>query len=412
MTPSARRRPACDRAEPAPRRGGWLTRTVVVLGVASLLSDLGHEAATAALPAFLLTIGGSAAALGVIEGVSDAAAGFVKLWAGWHSDRWARKPLVITGYAVTGLATGSFALASNWSAVLASRTIGWAGRGLRTPGREAMLTEGAPQQALGRAFGFHRAMDSVGAVLGPVMALVLLPRIAYRPLFAITLLPGLLAGGVVLLAHEARRTPGTITWVGQMRALPPRFRAYLAAIGVFGLGNFAHSLMILRATQALSPHLGMVSATAIAVLLYAVHNVIYAFASYPAGMLGDRIPKATVLAGGYGLFGVLGVILATTPGTVGWLALAFVLAGLYIAAVDTMEGALAADVLPAHARGTGFGVLAAVNSIGDLLSSAVVGTLWTALGPAVAFGYAAALSLAGAAGLLWSASSGRRVGNG
>jgi MFS family permease len=395
-------RPVEAPAGPRPTgRGAWLTRTVLVLGVASLLSDLGHEAATAALPAFLLAIGGSAAALGWIEGVSDAGAGFVKLWAGWHSDRWPRKPLVVAGYALTGLATGSFALASHWGAVLVSRTVGWAGRGLRTPGREAMLADGSPAHAYGRAFGFHRAMDSAGAVLGPVLALALLPRVGYRPLFALTLVPGLLAGAVVLLAREARRAPVAVTWMRQMRALPQRFWAYIAAVGVFGLGNFAHSLLILRATQALAPRAGMVPAAATAVLLYTVHNVLYTAASYPVGALGDRVPKPVVLAAGYGLFGALSVILAVTPATIGWLTLAFVLAGLYIAAVDTIEGALAAEVLPEASRGTGFGILAAVNSVGDLFSSAAVGTRWTALGPAVGFGYAAALSLAGALGILW-----------
>jgi len=389
------------RSAEAPPRRVWLTRTVLVLGVASLLSDLGHEMATAVLPAFLLTVGGSAAALGLIEGVSDAATGFVKLWAGWRSDRSARRPLVVAGYALTGLATGSFALAARWWMVLVSRTIGWAGRGLRTPGRDAILADSAPAEAYGRVFGFHRGMDSAGAVLGPALALVLLPLIGYRSLFAVTLLPGLLAGGAVLLAREARRVPVTTTWIGQVRGLPGQFWRFVAAVGVFGLGNFAHSLLILRATQVLGPRLGMVPAATTAVLLYTVHNAVYALASYPVGVLGDRLPKAVVLATGYSLFGVLSVILAVAPGTIWWLLLAFILAGLYIAAVDAMEGALAAEVLPPAARGTGFGMLAAVNSGGDLLSSAIVGGLWTVIGPRVAFGYAAVLSVAGAAGIGW-----------
>lgn len=387
-------------AAPAPR-ARWLTRTVAVLGLASFLSDLGHEMATSVLPAFLLAVGGSPAALGIIEGLSDASTGVVKLWAGWHSDRWPRKPLVTAGYLLTGLATGSFALATHWTAVLVSRVVGWAGRGLRTPGREALLADSAPADAYGRVFGFHRAMDSAGAVVGPALALILLPSLGFRPLFALTVIPGLLAGVAVLGAREIRRRPPTVTWMGQLRSLPPRFWTLMAAVAVFGLGNFAHSLLILRATEVLAPRLGAVPAAAAAVLLYTLHNLLYALASYPAGLVGDRVPKALVLATGYALFGGASVILATAPGTVAWLAAVFVLAGVYIAVVDAMEGALAAELLPSSVRGTGFGVLATVNSVGDLLSSTIVGALWTAVGPAAAFGYASALSFLGAAGILW-----------
>ncbi len=376
----------------------WLNRNVIGMALASFFSDAGHEMATAILPLFLASIGASPAALGVIEGVSDAVASFVKLAGGWYSDKIGRrKEIAVAGYALTGLSTGFFALATAWWHILIARSVGWFGRGVRGPLRDAMLAESVPAEARGRAFGFHRAGDTLGAIAGPLFAFLLVSRLGFQEIFLISLIPGLLsAAAFFFFVKEKRRAPSTTSFLTSLNALPTKFRVFLVAVGAFGFGNFAHSLLILRATQILTPNYGAVAAGSFAIGLYTLHNVLYAGASFPVGALADRIGKRALLAPGYFLFGLmsLGFIV---PDTDAWyLGILFVIAGIYIAMVDTLEGSMAADLLPDEVRGTGYGALATVNGIGDFVSSIVVGVLWASVSPAAGFAYAAVMSVVGA----------------
>jgi len=379
---------------------GALNRTVVALGLASFFSDMNHEMATAILPMFLVAVlGASPAVLGFIEGLSDASASFVKLGSGYWSDRTGeRKSLAVVGYLITGLAKPAYALAVVWPDILVARAVGWVGRGIRTPVRDALLADAVAPPFYGRAFGVHRTMDTLGAIAGPAIAFLLLSILTYRQIFLVSIIPGLLGPLAVLaFVREARRPGHELHLAASLRALPRVFRLFLVAVGVFGAGNFAHTLLILWASQALTPAYGAVGAASAAVLLYTLHNVLYAGASYPVGWLSDRIGKRGLLGLGYALFGVMSIGFATGPTAVPVLVVLFVLAGLYIALVDAMEGAYAAQLLPANVRGTGYGALSTVNGVGDFISSVAVGGLWALFGPSVGFGYAAVLSVAGAA---------------
>lgn len=377
----------------------WLNRNVVGMGLTSFLSDLGHEMATALLPLFLASIGASPAALGVIEGVADAVSSFVKLGAGWYTDRIGRrKPLVVLGYSLTA-SKALFALATAWPQVLVIRALAWLGRGIRGPLRDAILAESAPAGARGRAFGFHRAGDTLGAIAGPLVALALVGAGAsYRTVFWITAVPGLLAAlAFATLVQERCRSPNHALRLWQtIGGLPMRFKLFLVGVGVFGIGDFAHTLLTLRAAQVLTPALGAAQAGALAISLYVVHNVFYAGASFPVGALADRFGKRGLLALGYLLAVVMNLTLVAAVPNLAYLGLIFVLGGTVIAIEDALEGAIAADLLPEEVRGTGYGVLATVNGLGDFLSSLVVGALWAGVSPAAGFGYAAVLSLAGA----------------
>jgi MFS family permease len=370
------------------------------MGLTSFFSDLGHETATAVLPLFLASIGAPPVALGAIEGVADATSSFVKLGAGWIGDRVPRrKPIVVVGYAVTGIATALFALATAWPHILMSRTIGWFGRGIRGPLRDAMLSDSVEPGVRGRAFGFERAGDTLGAVVGPALAVLLLSAFTYRQIFLATLLPGLLAAlsFAVLVRERGRSSMRPRKFWAALGALPPRFRLFLVGVAIFGAGDFAHTLLILHATEALTPALGAAPAGVFAVGLYTVHNVLYAAASYPMGALGDRFDKRAVLAGGYFLAALMSVGFIFVVPAMWTLAVLFGVGGLYIAIEDTLERAIAADLLPEDLRSTGYGALATANGLGDLVSSVVVGVLWTAVGPAAGFAYAAGLSVVGAA---------------
>jgi MFS family permease len=382
--------------EPAEAGESWLNRNVIGMGVSSLFSDWGHEMATAILPLFIVTIGASPAALGVIEGASDGAATFAKLAGGRLADRVGVRHIAATfGYLITGLATGSFALAQTWFELLISRTVGWMARGVRGPCRDNLLVESVPADKVGTAFGFHRSFDTLGAIIGPLCAMFLLHRIGFRSIFVLTLVPGVLSAvPFFFLVREpkGKHLEGPRVLPGWNAAMPPAFRRFLFAVGAFGIGDFAHSMLILRAAQLMG---SSAKAMSVAVGLYVVHNVAHALFDYPIGVLGDRYQRRYLLAAAYVVDVIATVCFAIGPTGLASLAILFILEGIVVAAEETLESAVGSDLLPANVRGTGFGILAGVNGVGDLVSSIVVGFLWTHVSAEVAFGCAAATSAIG-----------------
>ena len=375
----------------------WLNRNIFAMGLTSFFSDFGHEMATAILPAFLVSVGGSAALLGVIEGIADASISGMKLLSGWYSDYIGkRKPFAVIGYLLTAIGVGSFSLAFSWPHVLLSRVVAWLGRGTREPPRDAMLVDSTKPEFHGRVFGFHRGMDTLGAIAGPAIAFFLVKSMALRSIFLIALIPSVLAFlTIALLVRERRKLnrEGRTHFLVSMKGLPRNFRFFLIAVGVFGLGNFADSLLILRATEILSPINGALVAGSLAILLYIIHNVFYAALSFPIGVLADKFGKKKILVFGYLLTGLSSVGFIFTVGNLFYLGLLFVVAGIAIAITDAMERTVAADLLPENLRGTGYGTLATVNGVGDFASSSVVGFLWTSISPTAGFGYGAVLCM-------------------
>jgi MFS family permease len=386
-------------SSPPPKR--WLNRTVLGIGLASLLSDWAHEIATSVLPAFLASMGVAAAWLGIIEGVSDGLSSIAKMASGYYTDKLQhRKPIAVVGYIVTALGTASFGLATAAWHVLIARASAWLGRGVRTPVRKALLAAAVTKETYGRAFGFERMMDTCGAIVGPATALVLLQALNHRYslLFALTLIPGLLAAAVIafLVKEKERKPVSHISFGERLRLLPREYRKFLVAVGLFGAGDFAHTMLILLATQQLTPTLGAAKAASIAVGLYIAHNVFYATFAFVAGWLADRFRKNFLLAAGYLLAAVMAICIMVLPAGLWTLALVFVIGGIYVAVEETVEDSLCAELVDESHHGMAFGVLATVNGIGDFLSSVVVGILWTSCGISAAFGYSAILFLAGA----------------
>jgi MFS family permease len=358
--------------------------------------------ATAILPAFLGSLGAGPGWLGIIEGIADGLSSVAKLAAGYYADQLRRrKPLVLVGYALTAVATGALGLATSAAHVLLARATAWLGRGARTPGRKALLAAAVPAAAYGRAFGFERMLDTVGAIVGPLSAFWLLRQSAgqHAHVFLWAVLPGGLAValfGLLVREHPLGSPQQLSFWTG-LRNLPTSFRWFLLAVGIFGLGDFAHTLLILFATQALTPKLGPTTATSIAIGLYLLRNVFYAAFAYLGGWLGDRVPRHRVLAAGYGLAAAMAILLTTSTGHPLLLALVFAVGGIYVGVEEALEDSLAAELVPETQHGMAFGTLAAVNAIGDLVSSVTVGLLWSTFSAPVAFGFAGVLFLAGAA---------------
>lgn len=384
------------------QKQSWLNRTVLGVGLTSLFSDWSHETATAVLPAFLAVIGAGPGWLGVIEGIADGLSSFAKLASGHFSDRLRhRKPLALLGYAFTALATSSFAFATRAIHVMFGRAAAWLGRGVRSPAKKTLLAAGVPSSAYGRAFGFERFMDTLGAIAGPLTALWLLKITGhnYRSVFLCTLVPGMVA--VACFWLMVQESPFDIkrkeSFLGGLRALPATFRRFLFAVAIFGSGDFSHTLLILYATRMLTANYGMAKAASLAIGLYTLHNVFYAGSAYLSGWLSDHVPqRKIVLAAGYTLAGITAILLTTAKAHLWLLAIIFVAAGLYVGTDEALEDSLAAELIPREQHGMAFGTLAAVNAVGDFLSSFVVGLLWSSISVKAAFSFSAFLFFLGA----------------
>jgi MFS family permease len=263
--------------------------------------------------------------------------------------------------------------------VLLCRAIEWLGRGIRTPVRKTLLAAAVTPETYGRAFGFERMMDTLGAIVGPTAAIALLIALKnnYTRLFLLTLIPGLAATvAIAVLVREKNRLPVSHVSFGRRLAiLPERFRRFLVGVGSFGAGDFAHTMLILLAIEKLSLELGKSTAAAVAVALYVLHNVLCAVFAFVSGWLADRSDKRRLLAIGYGLAALMAVVIIFFPLNLPTLVIVFVLAGIYVGAEEALEDSLAAELVDKDSHGMGFGVLATVNGVGDFISSLVVGLL-------------------------------------
>ena len=391
---------------PAIRPLSFLNRTVTGAGITSALGDFSYETTTVILPGFLAVLGIPAAYLGFIEGAADAVASFTKMAAGYIGDKLGhRKTLVVIGYALTPVGQAMIALAGGWPLILSGRIASWFGKGMRGPLRDAIVSQAITPETRGRAFGFHRAMDSVGAVFGPLLGVALLGWAQnlhwtdaagpFRMVFWLTLIPGALASlAFLFLVKDPAHSPNpALKFFSTLRGLPSRFKRYLGAVGLFGVGDFSHSLLILAATQLFSPSLGIVKAAQLAGLLYVARNVVQVVTSYPVGMLADRFGALRILAGGY-VFGVLTAALTVFAFVIHadslWIiAPIFVLAGLHVSVQEAIEATVTAELVHEDVRAMSYGALGTVNGATKFISSTAVGLLWTAVSPAFGFTLAA-----------------------
>ena len=389
------------------RRPPWVSGGVASVGLASLFSDAGHEIATAVLPSLLTSVlGGSAGVLGVIEGLSDGLLGVAKLVAGpAANDPTRRVRIARGGYLLTGVFSAAIGVSSAvWQAGVL-RGAAWVSRGARGPARDALLASLAPKDAYGRSFGVERAGDNLGAVVGPLLAALLVALVGIRHAFLFALIPGLFAA--VAISVAAARAPRVVAVAGARGARGARARLELGKlrraglfwpllpVAAFELGNLTTTLLILRVSQLL--HHGarsLTGAASLAILLYAGHNVVAAATSLLGGGLIDRGgpqrgPRGVLVVGAAAY---LMAYVGFAFGIHAWplLLLLFCLAGAGIGLAETAESTLVAHLLPDRLRGSGFGLLGGLQSAGDFLSSAVVGILYAAVSPTAGFAYAAA----------------------
>jgi MFS family permease len=392
-----------------PRSTRPLPPTVLALAAVSLLTDVSSEMIYPLIPVFLTTtLGVSAGFVGVIEGAAESVAALLKLASGWWSDRLARrKPLVVAGYSLAAFARPLVALATTGWQVLGIRLVDRVGKGIRSAPRDALLADAAPVEARGRAFGFHRAADNLGAVLGPLAAFALLrwSGTPIRTVFWLAAVPALL--GVVVLVVAVRETqtgaprPGAgarpeagPVAIPVSTPLGARFWGVLSAIFVFTLGNSSDAFLLLRAAELGVP-------IAVAPLIWAALNFVKSVSNTPGGALSDRVGRRPVVVAGWVLYAAVyvGFSFATTT----WHAWAlFLVYGLVFGLTEGTEKALVADLVPAARRGTAFGWYNLAIGIGALPASLLFGLLWNRYGSPIAFLTGAALAFAASCVLLAS----------
>jgi len=372
-------------------RASWLTPAAGAIGVASFLSDVGHEVPTSLLPSFLtVTLGAPAAALGLIEGVADGVAGVAKLTGGaLADDPHRRRTTAVGGYVTTAVLSSAIGVATTPLQVGILRTGAWAARGIRGPSRNALLADVVPAQAYGRAYGFERTMDNFGAIVGPLLALLLVSVVGVRQAILLSIVPGLLAALAILYAARHVARPVTREHRPLRLQIRPVLKGALGRLfigmGAFEFGNAAATLMILRATELLTPSRGEHAAAQIALLLYVGYNAAGTIASLPGGHLSDRRSATHSLVIGAGAFLVAYLVFAASGPGILVLLTAFVLAGVGIGFVETAEAAAVASMADESIRGSAFGLLAGAQSLGNFAASAIAGILWTVLSPTAAF---------------------------
>jgi MFS family permease len=371
-------------------------RAVWLLGWVSLATDAATEAIYPLLPFFLTRVlGAGAVSLGIVEGAAEAVNSVLKIWSGRLADRAkGKRPLVLFGYGVSSLSRPFIALTTTWTQVFAVRVADRVGKGVRGAPRDAMLASWATPTTRGKVYGFHRAMDHLGAVVGPLFASLFLWLFPdhYRTLFALTIIPGAIAVALILFVPEhSESAPSSAVSGGNptappATAIPRAFTAFMIVLTVFTLGNSTDAFLLLKLTDAAG------SARSIP-LMWAGLHVVKATVSVVGGSWSDRAGRRTVIAIGWMVYAAVYAGFAvseTLPALLAW----FLVYGCYFGFAEGTEKALVADLAPESRRGVAFGVYNAVQGIGALAASVLFGVLWKAYGPRVAFGVGAALALA------------------
>jgi len=377
-----------------PKLLGGLTLNIVVLGIVSFLTDVSSEMVFALLPFFMVSVLGIGMTfVGLIEGAAESTASILKVFSGWFSDKIGkRKPLVAFGYSVSTVSKPFFAFATLPVHVFIIRIMDRVGKGIRTSPRDALVADSVDARVRGKAYGLHRSMDTLGAVIGPLLAFLLFPLAWYTGVFLLSVVPATAAVILLLiLVKEKGRVKSADNLPSarfQFKSLNREFKIFLFVVTIFTLSNFSYAFFLLRAGDLGIP-------AHYAPLLYFIFNLVYALCALPVGILADKIGKKPVMALGYAAFGItcLGFAYASQPLHA---VILFIAYGIFFAITDTVQRAIVPDLVTAEFRGTAFGMLHTAIGLAAFPASFIAGTLWQLFGSTTPFMLGAIISFTSA----------------
>lgn len=371
-------------------------RNVVYLALASLFTDISSEMILGVLPFFVLTeLKATKSLLGLMEGTAESLNYIFRVLSGLYSDKVARrKPFILAGYALSTIAKPFFAISSTWSHALVVRFADRTGKGIRTSPRDALIGDSVAEHQRGRAFGLHRSMDQIGAVIGPTIAFILIPLVGIRSLFLLSLIPGAIAVIIILLLVRDRKLviPSKGILKNAKDVLNRRFAVFLLVIGIFSLGAYNFSFVLVKAGT-----LGVDEKTI--PLVYAILNVATVLAGFPSGFLADIFGKGKVLIIALMLFAIsnlMGLMIST--GAIFAFLIAFVY-GLYLGISETVQRALIPSFASGELKGSAYGIYYLLVGTCVLIANVVVGTLWDLVSANAAFTYSMITSVVAMVGL-------------
>jgi len=394
------------------RRIWGVSSNVFFLGIVSLLTDISSEMIFTLVPLFLCNVlGAGATVVGLVGGLSEGADAILRIFSGWFSDRIGkRKPLAVLGYTISTLAKPFMYVASSWGAVLAIRFGDRVGKGVRTSPRDALIADSGQAAERGKSFGLHRAMDTLGAVLGLAIAAVIIYSVqgralelslqTYQRLVLVGVVPAVVAVlALLVFVREPKRksSPGSdvrrkFTWSGLTAGVDRRFKFFLAVMAVFTLGNSSDFFVILRAQNLEAPLIHVI-------LMLVLLNGTYAAVSLPAGILSDKLGRRRIITLGWLIYALvyLGFAVVSSLWQV-WLL--FAIYGVYYGMVEGAARAFVADLVPPEKRGSAYGLYHGVVAISLLLASLIAGWLWDTVSPAAPFFFGAGLAFLAMIGVL------------
>ena len=369
---------------------------IILLGIVSFLTDISSEIILPILPFFITALGGTGLAIGLIGGISDALASILKVFSGYLSDRIGkRRTIVASGYFISAMSKFILPYSPNWGFVLFARMLDRVGKGIRTSPRDAMIADYSKKSVRGKAFGFHRALDTAGAVIGSIIALILIYFyklneytliFVYKKIFLLAAFIAFLALVPLSFTREPKLTPTKIN----LHALLGEFNFFTLIASIFSVSNFSYMFYILRAQQYFLKKFSVLNATGVTVGLYILFNIIYAGLAFPSGKLSDKIGRKSSLLIGYMLYFVTASGFAFADSLPVFVTL-FIIYGAAFAFIEGIQRALAADLAVRH--GTGLGVFHMSIGIASFTGSIIAGILWQFTAPKFTFIFGAIVSL-------------------